>query len=147
MKVLKTRNEIAEAINLGKYPVVQIDVSKKGECGLIGSDVRIYMGEFSNGDKFLERAQLKVYSDEKLLTFTTSGGCILRDKACYSDIMEDLRFSNSPVIKPYSEFLLAIFNSCSKEFLSFIVVETLGVSKHCFTPIEIEKVDMSQYFD
>ena len=46
MKRLTERTEIAKAINFHKYPVVEIDVSKVDEYGIIGTKVLIDNGTF-----------------------------------------------------------------------------------------------------
>lgn len=144
MKRLTGRQEIAAAMNFGKYPVLKIDLKDADEYGLKGSICRIDMGEFRDGSKWYERAELRVYRDEKKITFSAFG-CCLAAQYSYSDFMDDLETATAPIVKPNSEIVIAILDSEKREIYAVYVVETKNVSRHCQTPINVEPVDMTSY--
>ena len=144
MVKLTERTEIAEALNFGKYPVLAIDLSKCDEYGLVGGIARIDMGEFDDGAKWYERAQLRVYYDEKRLAFTTT--CYaLTAELCYSDFIESVDAAMAPIIKPDSEFVVVIHDSARREVYAVYRVATGKVTRHCTCPISLEAVDMTNY--
>ena len=144
MKNLTDRQEIAEALNFGKYPVLKIDIADCDWYGLKGSICRIDMGEFFDGSKFYERAQLCVYKDERKLSFS-SFGCALTANVSYADFMEYVETAMSPIIKPDSEFVVVIYDSKRSEVYKVYVVQTGKTHRHCQQPIYVEPVDMTNY--
>lgn len=144
MKNLTDRQEIAEALNFGKYPVLKIDIADCDWYGLKGSICRIDMGEFSDGSKFYERAQLCVYNDKRKLSFF-SFGCVMTENVSYADFMEDVETAMSPIIKPDSEFVVVIYDSERSEVYKVYVVKTGKTCRHCHQPIYVEPVDMTNY--
>lgn len=144
MKRLTERQEVAEALNFGKYPVLEIDLSKCDEYGLVGSIARIDMGEFRDGSKWYERAELRVYGDERKIVFA-SFGCALTDKLSYMDFSENVQTAMAPIIKADSEFAVVIHDSVKREAYAVYVLSTGHVSRHCTQPIMVETVDMTGY--
>ena len=144
MLSLKERTEIATALNFGKYPVLEIDISKCDEYGLVGSYCRIDFGTFDDGQKWYEPAQLRVYGDEQKLTFS-GFPCCLDASYGYRDLEEQLRFATAPIIKANSEFVVVIHDSVKREGYGIYIVSTEGIHKFCQTPIMIERVDMSTF--
>lgn len=146
MEIIKSRTEIAQALNFGKYPVLKIDLSECDEHGLNGSKCRIDMGTFNDGTRWLEPAQINVYRDEKVLHFSAWGCCLSKDFT-YHDFEEDLENSMTPIIKAESEFIVAVLDSKYREVYALYKVETGHTIRHCTKPISCEKVDMSQFIE
>lgn len=142
MKVLAERPEIARAMNFGKYPVLEIDIAKCDEYGLVGSKCRIDMGYFNDGEKWYERATLRVFRDENKISFHSHGYCLSAEHG-YHDYIEDLAFAKAPIVKPDSEMLIFMHDSNEKQVYCPRVVKTGKITKHCISPIVVEDVDMS----
>lgn len=141
MKALKERTEIAQALNFGKYPVLELDLNSVDEYGIIGSKCRINMGKFDDGSPWYQDAELRVYSDEKKLCFS-AGGCMLSADWTYGDVMEDMRNAMTPLIEPDSEMAVVIHDSESRKLYGVFIVKTKGVHRHCSQPLNIETVDL-----
>ena len=144
MKYAYTREDIARALNFGTYPVLTIDLADCDEYGLVGSPCRIDFGCFDNGAKWYKRAELRVYRDERKLAFHAWGSC-LSASYTYSDFERQAKFAVAPIVKPDSEFVVAVHDSRRRELYAVLVVETKGVNKFCSTPLGVEDVDMSRY--
>lgn len=145
MEFITERTAIAKALNFGKYPVLTIDLKDRDEYGLVGCKVRVDFGNFSDGEKFYEHAELRVYKDEKVLTFS-SYGCCLDANFGYSDIAEMLEYANAPIIKPDQEIIIVITDSVNRTAYPLIKAKTGKINKFCSTPISIEKVDLRAFF-
>lgn len=144
MKSLTQRQEIAEAINFGKYPVLDIDLSKSDEYGLKGCTVRIDMGKFNDGEPWLEKAEFRAYGDEKKLTFSAFA-CCLDANMSYYGLMDDVKTAQAPIVKPDSEICVVIHDSKVKVVYAVYIIQTGKVNRHCQTPIMVEKVDVSRF--
>jgi hypothetical protein len=144
MKYAYTREDIARALNFGTYPVLTIDLADCDEYGLVGSPCRIDFGSFSDGEKWYETAELRVYRDERKLSFHAWGSC-LSESYTYSDFEEQAKFAVAPIVEPNSEFVVAVHDSKARELYAVLIVETKRVNKHCSTPLGVEDVDMSRY--
>lgn len=142
MKQLTERTEIAEAINLNKYPVIRIDLADRDDYGIRGTKVRIDNGTFKSGEPYYIRAEIRSYNDENCLT-THSGSIWLSEKITYDDYMEMTDYANAPLIKPNQEILIVPYNSERKEAYSPIVIKTGDrVYPYCSTPLTLEKVEL-----
>lgn len=146
MKQLKDRTEIAKAINFGKYPVLTIDLADRDEYGLVGCKVNIDNGTFRTGERYVVRATLRVYRDEQ--TFTTSAGCVcLKASYGYSDLAEEIEYAQAPIIKADQDVVIVIMNSKTRTmYYPYLVHTGKRVSPDCTTPLDFEKVDLSQFF-
>lgn len=144
MRYEYTREDIAMALNFGTYPVLTIDLADCDEYGLVGSPCRIDFGSFSDGSKWYETAELRVYRDERKLSFNAFGSC-LSASYTYSDFERQAKFAAAPIVKPDSELVVAVHDSKARELYAVLIVETKKVNKHCSTPLGVEYVDMSQY--
>lgn len=144
MKKLNTVQEIAKEVNINLLPTVKIDVSKRDEYGIKGVNVRVFEG-YHNGCPMMTDAEVRVYSDEKILKFS-SGGFGIKASYGYYDVIEMYEQSNLPVIKENSQFVLIIENSDKKVIHEAMVVDTYKINKFCMTPINIEKVSFDKYF-
>ena len=139
MKRLTERTEIAKAINFGKYPVIRIDLADTDEYGIKGTKVRIDNGKFKSGEAYFINAEIRAYSDERVLT--TSQGCsMLVDKLSYADYIEMTEYANAPIIKANQEIVIFLYNSETREVFAPTIIKTgERIDAHCSTPLKLEK--------
>lgn len=97
MKELKSRTEIAPAINFHRYPVLTLDLVDKDEYGLKGCNVLVDFGKFNTGEPWYEKGELRVYRDECKFEIKAFGACLKKDFT-YSDYKEILSYANAPII-------------------------------------------------
>ena len=146
MKRLNERTQIGEALNLGKYPVLTIDLADRTEYGLKGCKVRIDCGTFRSGERYLQKAELYVYSDEKRFTFHAGCSCLSASFG-YSDLMEDLSYASAPIVTADQDIVIVIYDSKRGLAWSPYLVHTgATVSRFCSTPLTVERVDLSEFF-
>ena len=140
------RTEIAKALNFNKYPVLTIDLAERDEYGLKGCDVRIDNGTFSSGEKYFVNATLRVYNDEKHFSFSAHNVCIKKDFS-YSDVERMINTANTPIVKPDEDIAIVIIDSRFRAAYRLYIVHTDSrISPHCINPMNIEKVDLSEFF-
>jgi hypothetical protein len=116
MKVLEGRQEIAKALNFGKYPVIIIDKKNSIEmCGKIvgyrGGKVRVpwqYRGETSYID-----CDVNYWIDESEITFS-NGGAMISARFGYKELIEMAQNANTPILDKNQEFVLIVHNSEDK---------------------------------
>lgn len=145
MKLIKDRQELAQAMNFGKYPVLNIDLADSDDYGLKGCKVRIDAGTFKDGTPYIITATLRVYRDECKLT-TSADPCGLHADFNYFDYANMVKNAQAPLIKPDQDVVVAVYDSKAKQAFAAILVHTDSkVSKHCCTPIRFEDVDMTPY--
>lgn len=145
MKMLKTREEIAMALNFRKYPVLKIDLADSDDYGLKGCKVRINAGTMSNGLPRTIHAELRVFKDEKKLTLQS--GCVcLSDSFTYSDYTEMIEYAQAPMINADQDVVIAIYDSRTRTPFAPLLVRTGSrVNANCITPLNFEVVDMTTY--
>ena len=145
MKLLNDRQEIAKAMNFGRYPVLRIDLADTDEYGLKGCRVRIDNGTFRTGEPFIIKAQIRAYRDEKKLT-TFSGCTGLSASFTYSDYVEMTENAMAPLIHPDEDVVVAVYDSKNhRPFAPFIVRTGKRVSSGCVSPLSFEDADMTPY--
>ena len=145
MKRLTERQDIAMAMNFGKYPVVKFDLADADDYGLKGCTVRVDAGSFSDGLPFTIKAELRVYTDQRKLT-TSSWGACLTDSLSYFDYTDMIETAQAPLIKPDQEVVVAIYDSRNNMAYAPMIVKTgKSVRRHCQTPLDFEPVDMTTY--
>jgi hypothetical protein len=138
MKTLKSRTEIAQAINFRRYPVVEIDVSDRDDYGIRGTKVLIDNGTFHDGTPFLIQAELRSYNDEQVLKFS-AGGFGISSSFGYSDIAEMLDYANAPVIHKDEDILIVPINRKTRTAYAPVILHTGNrVSANCMTPLQLE---------
>lgn len=137
MKELKSRTEIASAINFHRYPVLTLDLVDKDEYGLKGCNVLVDFGKFNTGEPWYEKGELRVYRDECRFEIKAFGACLKKDFT-YSDYKEILSYANAPIIKADQEILICVYDSNARLAFNPIVLKTGGITKHCSTQITLE---------
>ena len=145
MKLLMNRQDIAKAMNFGKYPVLRIDLADTDDYGLKGCKVRIDNGTFRTGEPYIIKAQLRVYRDAKKLT-TFSGGACLSASFTYYDYVEMAENAMAPLIHPDEDVVVAVYDSKHNIPLAPFIIHTgKRVSSECISPLEFEDADMTPY--
>ena len=145
MKYLKDRQELAMAMNFGKYPVLRIDLADTDDYGLKGCRVRIDNGTFRSGEPYIIKAELRVYRDEKKLTTFQSGACLSASFG-YHDYFEMTENAMAPLIHPDEDVVVAVYDSRKKEPYAAVLVHTeKHVNAGCISPLSFEDADMTAY--
>lgn len=145
MKLIKGRQELAMALNFGKYPVLKIDLADADDYGLKGCKVRIDAGTFSDGLPYIITAELRVYRDECKLT-TSADPCCLSNSFTFGDYADMVTNAQAPLIKPDQDVVVAVYDSKNKRAFAAILVHTNPrVNRNCSTPLDFENVDMIPY--
>lgn len=153
MKMLKTKQEIAVAINMHQMPVVRIDLADADEYGIKSQKVLIDNGKFRRLNPtdpdmpYLVRAEIRAFVDEKKFTFA-SYGCCLSNTFGYHDMEELLDYANAPIIKRDSDVVLAIVDSRRKIAYKPIILHTGNrVDPNCQVPLGFidEDNDAAEY--
>ena len=153
MKMLKTKQEIAVAINMHEMPVVRIDLADADEYGIKSQKVLIDNGKFRRLNPtdpdmpYLVRAEIRAFVDERKFTFA-SYGCCLSNTFGYHDMEELLDYANAPIIKRDSDVVLAIVDSRRKIAYKPIILHTRNrVDPNCQVPLGFtdEDNDATEY--
>ena len=62
-------------------------------------------------------------------------------------MVKDLEYASAPIIAPDQDIVIVIYDSKTRQAWAPYLVHTgPRVNKHCSTPIDIEPVDLSEYF-
>lgn len=135
MKELTNRQEIAKAMNFGKYPVIEIDVSKKTEYGFVGTKINIKSQRF----ELPVRATLTAYKDTKILTTSGENICV-KAQYDYNDFINNLEYANAPTIEADQD-ILVVFTDREAGLVHKVVILHTGnyVDDFCMTPLKIEE--------
>ena len=134
MEYIKTREEIAAAINFGKYPVVLVeDLAKcRTDYGWNLGKVKI-----KTDRGYYVHADLYIFKDKKELTTASYGGC-LSERFGLDDICEMAKNANAPELKPNGKFVLVMIgNHDGKKCGSVTLIDTGAFHPHYSDPLEI----------
>lgn len=144
MEFLKNREEIAKALNFGKYPVIAFDVMDMTKqvrfdddlVGFSNIKVRVPFKEYASKEK------MSWYKDSKKFTFGRYGVCISSSFG-YNDVMEDVEYANAPLIDKNTEFVLVINNSRTKKAVVMMLKTADYKRQFCQTTLEVdEEIDL-----
>lgn len=137
MKQLKTREELAKAINLGKYPVLKIDIQNNFKIGdkIVGfGGCKVKTNErIFNGTKLWDKCTIWWYDDEQKFVLNEKNVCV-SNRYTYYDLMEDIEFANAPTIDKKQDVVMVVYDSKTQKIFSTMVV-SLDKSKQ-------EKIDL-----
>lgn len=135
MEFLKTREDIAEAINIERKTTVKIDLADTDEYGLVSQKVLIDNGTFNDGTPYLIRSEIRAYKDERKFSFF--GFPVgLSNSFGYRDIEEMLEYANAPVVKANSDVVIVIIDSRTKTaFTPFIMHTGKRIDSNSVKPI------------
>lgn len=140
LKAIKDRMEFGEAVNLGKYPVVIIDVTKSSDrTALYSVPVRVDMGKFSNGTPYIAQCHFNVFDDEyngdgKCHCTVMNYGCGISAGFDYYDALKCAENANTPILKADSWAVIVVHNS-DKKMLRAFKVKFANVNRNCTTAI------------
>ena len=144
MKFLIERQEIAKALNFGKYPVINLDIEDESKQFTIDDEV---LG-FSNIEvriptrDYTIQAQMKWYNDSKTITFGSSCTCISSSFG-YQDVMEDVRYANAPIIDRNEEFILVLHSSKTKNAMVLMLKTADCKDVNCSSTLRVdEQIDL-----
>jgi hypothetical protein len=117
MTIIKDRYEFGNEVNFGKNPVVYIDATNKDEYGVKGAFVRVDMGEFKSGKKWLEDSKIRFYMerDGRAYTVISPRVACLSATFGYSDVIECAKYATTPIIKTGDEVVFIIDNPNRKQ--------------------------------
>lgn len=138
MKQLKERTEIAMAMNLGKYPVVKLDLEDEITvagtlAGFRGSKVRVPWNY--GGQTYYTVCTLNYWIEENKISLM-SEGATLSARFGYNDVMEMFENANTPVLDKNQEFVLVVHDS--KRLAVFLVNTTDYKNTQCQAPLKID---------
>ena len=138
MRLIKSREEYAKAVNFGKYPVLMIDMNQKGFMDEIfdGGKVRVDFGYFNDGERYLDGGEFKYYKKENKF-YVASYGCMITKDFTYEDAMEDAEYGNSPIIDEGDEVVIVIHDSKERSVKAYIA-KAVNKRKFCTTMLEFE---------
>ena len=104
MEYIKDRQEIAKAINFGRYPVVYVEdiTACRTDYGWRLGKVKI-----ASWKGWYYHADIYIYSDEQKIVTTSYGAC-LSSRFGWCDVAEMAKNAAAPELKPNSEFVLVI---------------------------------------
>ena len=144
MRYLKHREQIGNAMNFGKYPVLRLDLSNRPTQSYapdsdfcVGDRVRVawdkpgYEGMTTRG---------KVYfSDGR---YAIDQGCsVLKNTFTRNDILEDYEWSHSPLIHAGQEVVLIIDNPIEKKCEVALMRVSEHIDIHCSTVAYLEELE------
>lgn len=143
---INDRQAVAKTLNFGKYPILTIDLANRGEYGLKGCKVNIDNGTFRTGERYVIRATVRAYSDEKTLELVAENTCIKRSYG-YSDVRDMLEWAAAPTITKDQDVVVAITNSELRCAYDLYIIHTGDrIDPNCMTPMRLEKLDLSKFF-
>lgn len=144
MRYLKHREQIAKAINFGKYPVLRIDLSNRPAQGYapdsdfcVGDRVRVawdkpgYEGMTTRGNVYLENGRYAI----------DQGGAVLKNGFCRNDIIEDYEWSYAPLVHAGQEIVLIIDNPAEKKCAVALMRVSAHIDIHCSTVAYLEELE------
>ena len=126
MKLLTEKQEICEALNFGKYPVLHLDLAKDKIKGMEGC----YHGQivklefYYRGEPMRYCGNLSYYNDTNKLIIT-SGGTMLTAGLSYSELVKMVDRANAPTVSSNQEIIVVIYNSDTK-ISSAPILTTVG---------------------
>lgn len=115
MKFITDRKEIAKALNFGTYPVIMFDLdtpARGWDDVYEGTPVRVDMGTFSDGTRWLSDSVPTIYADNhhegientvknRLMAdiHLPSGGAMISSSFGANDVLDMAKFAMAPIIK------------------------------------------------
>lgn len=153
MKFLRTRHEIADAINIKKYPVLTIDLRQPmngyPDC-YSGSKVNVAGGHSKDYEDLLTRCTVQMFGDEPgnechdepwmYQKIILSGGCVcLHSSFTMKDILEDIEWSNARTVKA-GDTVVVFFQMENACYLRMMKVSD-RINPHCSTVAVLVDID------
>lgn len=144
MRYLKHREQIATAINFGKYPVLRLDLSNRPAQSYatdsdfcVGDRVRVawdkpgYEGMTTRGNVYFEGGRYAI----------DQGGSVLKNSFGRHDIIEDYEWSYAPLVHAGQEVVLIIDNPIEKKCAVALMRVSAHIDIHCPTVAYLEELE------
>lgn len=153
MKFLTNRTEIAEAINVNRYPVLTIDCTKEMEgyadC-YEGSKINLRGGRSKGYEDLLTRCTVKMFGDEPgnechfapwtYKRIILQGGIVgLHASFGLRDVLEDIEWSNARVAAG-GDKVVVFFRAAKAGFLRLMKISD-HIDPHCSTVATLVDID------
>lgn len=115
MKLLTEKQEICEALNFGKYPVLHLDLAKDKINDMEGCyHGQLIKLEFNyRGESVRYCGNLSYYNNTNKLVIN-SGGTMLTAGLSYNEIIKMVDRANAPTVSSNQEVIVVIYNSATK---------------------------------
>lgn len=98
MKYLTGRQEIAQAMNFGKYPVIRIDVETPASEGVFRGDlIKVAAPSVRYPDNYI-RGRVTKFDDEGDRYVIMPDAVCLKESFGYSDVVEMLGYAQAPML-------------------------------------------------
>lgn len=144
MKIIKERQELAQAINFGRNPVVKIVCKpRKGYDDVIdGGCIKVVTGVMSDGRDCVEVADIRIFRDSyagdghKHINIGSSGMGISA-RFCVSDIVRMADYANLPIAKKGDEIVFVLVNETATA-AAVVMAEVKMTIKYCQTSAKLE---------
>lgn len=139
MKTLTETQEIAKAINFGKYPVLYLDLAKDKLEGYEGcyQGQRVKIEREYNGTKFYSHGTLSYWGDSNKLSISGEG-TMLTARFGYYELSKMVKNANATELKGEQEVVVVIMNSERGKIAYPILTKTTRFSANCQTLMTIE---------
>ena len=153
MKYLRSRTEIADAINIKRYPVLTIDLREplKGypNC-YAGSKVNVAGGHSGRYTDLLTRCTIEMFGDEpgngchdepwRYQKIILTGSCVsLHASFTMDDVLSDIEWSNARTVKP-GDTVVVFFRTDATGYLRLMKVSD-HINPHCQTVATLIDID------
>ncbi|PGO60663.1 hypothetical protein [Priestia megaterium] len=131
MIILTERQEIAKALNFGKYPVLTYDVDKRE-----GSNARVNRGGFYTNCK-LRNGMIKE-NDGRL--YLSRGASVMRASISVDDYVEMGEYANAPIIEKGQKVAILIYSRKNDSAL-VMIMKAGKIDGECSVVTEFEPVE------
>lgn len=138
MREIKERQEIAEVLNFGKYPVLKFDMDKEAWMDVLyeGDKVRVDFGNFRDGSRYLEKGYLSYNKEDETITVQAEP-CMLVKDLYYEDYMKAVEYGSSLILDDNQEVVIVMYSEKKRECKIYLGKTTRG-RKFCSTIMYID---------
>lgn len=139
MREIKERQEIAKALNLGKYPVIRInmDESLRGWENLYeGDKVRVDFGKFSDGERKLIRGYVLYNKKENRISVSAETLMLVKELR-YEDVMKSVEYGTSVILDDKQDVVIVMYSNKNREYKVYLGKTSKG-RWDCATLMDIE---------
>ena len=121
MKTITNRQDFGTKVNFGEYPVIKIDMSQKPFMDTIyhGDKVRVDFGHYRSGHRNLGCGELIYNIKDNTYEIASYGICLTKD-FCYEDAMEQVEYSQAPIINEGDKVVIVLYNSKEKDIKVYL---------------------------
>lgn len=152
MKQIIERVEIGKALNMGKYPVIDLDIAKEENLVImqeqvVGFKAKVRVAYQWQGSTHYDHSQFHWFGDSKRITFGNIGS-MLSASFGYQDIEKMVSYANAPIINKNEEFVLVMRNSVSRKAVVLLskTADHLDICSQTQLFVE-ERIDLMKYYE